>query len=65
MRPAVEADLDLAFSKCDIGWHVDQIAEDLAGLGIRVAPHPFGEDPIETAGDDQQNHVEINLESDG
>ena len=64
MGSAVEADLDLVFHQCDIGWHVDQIAEDLPGLGIRIATHPLGEDTGETTGDDQQDHIEIDLEPD-
>ena len=65
MRPAVEADLDLAFSQCDVRRHVDQIAENLAGLGVGIAARSFGEETLETAGDDQQDHIEVDLEPDG
>ena len=64
MRAAVEADLDLAFSDCDVGRDVDEIAEDLASLSVGIAAHGFGEDAIEPTGDDEKDHVEIDLESD-
>ena len=64
MRAAMEADLDFAFSDCDVGRDVDQITEDLASLSIGIAAHGFGEDAIEPTGDDEKDHVEIDLESD-
>src|SRR5580693_5945792 len=64
MRAAMEADLDFAFSDCDVGRDVDQIAEYLASLSIGIAAHGFGEDAIEPTGDYEENHVEIDLESD-
>jgi len=63
VRAAVEADLDFAFSDGDVGWDVDQIAEDLASLRIGIAAHVFGQDAIDPAGDDEKHHVEIDLES--
>jgi len=43
VRTAVEAHLNFTIGNGDIGGHVDQISEDLTGLGIRIAAHPFGE----------------------
>ena len=63
MRAAMEADLDFAFRDGDVGREVDQIAEDLAGLRLRIAAHGFGEDAIEPTGDYEKYHVEIDLES--
>ena len=63
MRAAMKADLDFAFRDCDVGRDVDQIAEDLASLRIGIAAHGFGEDAIEPTGDDEKDHVEIDLES--
>ena len=48
-----------------VGRHVDQVAEDLAGLGVGVAAHATGEEPIEAAGDHEERHVEVDLEADG
>ena len=65
MRAAMEADLGFAFRDGDVGRDVDQVAEDLASLRIGIAAHRLGEDAIEPTGDDEKDHVEINLESDG
>jgi hypothetical protein len=47
-----------------IGWGVDQIAEDLAGLRIGIPAHPLGHESIQTTGDDEQVHVEVDFEPD-
>ena len=47
-----------------VGGHVDEIAEDLAGLAIGVAAHVLRETAIKSAGDDQQRHVEVYLQTD-
>ena len=65
MRAAMEADLDFMFGDRDVGRDVHQIAEDLASLRIGITAHGFSENAIESAGDDKQDHVEIDLESDG
>ena len=51
------------FSDGDVGRDVHQIAEDLASLSIRITAHGLGEKAIESAGEDQEDHVEIDLES--
>jgi hypothetical protein len=43
----VEADPDFIVSDGDVGGHVDEIAEDLARLGIVVAAHAAGYQTIE------------------
>jgi hypothetical protein len=43
----VEADPDFIVSDGDVGGHVDEIAEDLARLGIVVAAHAAGHQTIE------------------
>ena len=65
MGAAVEADLDLLLLDRHVGRHVDEVAEDLAGLGVGVAAHASGEEAVEAAGDDQEGHVEVDLEADG
>ena len=48
------------FGRCngDIGGHVDEIAKDLAGLGVVVAAHAAGR------GEDEEGHVEVDFEPD-
>ena len=64
MGAAVEAHADLAVGDGDVGGHVDEVAEDLARLSVIVAAHAAGHQAIEAAGDDQQRHVEVDLEAD-
>ena len=64
MGATVEAHCDLVSGDGDVCRHVDQIAEDTAGLGIIVASHASGHQPVEGAGEDEERHVEINLEAD-
>ena len=61
----VEFDPDFIVRDIDLGRHIDEVAEHLAGLSILVTTHATGHDAIEGAGEDQQTHVEIHLESDG
>jgi hypothetical protein len=42
----VEADPDFIVSDGDVGGHVDEVAEDLARLGIVVAAHAAGHQTI-------------------
>ena len=65
MGTAVKADLDFAIRYGDVGRNVDQIAKDLTGLSIGIAAHCFGENTIDPTGENQKDHVEIDLESDG
>ena len=39
MGAAVEAHSDFAFGDDDIGGHIDEVAEDLAGLSIVISAH--------------------------
>jgi len=43
----VEAAPDFIVSDGDVGGHVDEVAEDLASLGIVVATHSAGHQTIE------------------
>ena len=54
------------FGRCngDIGGHVDEIAKDLAGLGVVVAAHAAGGQAVEGRGEDEEGHVEIDFEPD-
>ena len=49
----------------DGGREINQIAEDLAGLRVGVAAQALGQQAVEATGQDQQRHVEVNLEADG
>ena len=61
----MEVHVDLAPGNRDVGWGVDEIAEDVACLSVRVTTHALGQQTVEAAGDDQQGHIEIDLETDG
>ena len=52
------------FGRCngDIGGHVDEIAKDLAGLGVVVAAHAAGGQAVEGRGEDEEGHVEIDFD---
>jgi hypothetical protein len=61
----VESNCDFAICDNDLRRHIDEIAEDLAGLSIVVTTHSTGHDAIEAARQNQESHVEIHLEADG
>ena len=65
MGTAVKADLDFAIRYGDVGGNVDQIPKDLAGLSIGITAHCFGENSIDPTGENQKDHVEIDLQADG
>ena len=65
MGAAVEADGDVTVGDDDVGRHVDEVAEDLTGLGVVVAAHASSHEAIEAAGEHEQGHVEVDLEADG
>ena len=65
MSAAMEAHPDFAIGDGDVGRHVDEVAEDQAGEGIVVAAHAAGHEPVETGGEDEEGHVEVDLEADG
>ena len=41
MWAEMEPHPDLVFRNCDVGRYLDEIAEDLARLGIIIAAHPW------------------------
>ena len=47
MGAAVEAHPDFVLGNCNIGRHIDEVAEDLARLGIIVAAHAASHQTIE------------------
>jgi hypothetical protein len=49
MGSAVEIYIYPGWGDLDSGGDVDQVTENLACLGIGVAPHAVGEAPIESA----------------
>src|SRR5512136_2964982 len=61
---AMEADGDFAVRDGDVGGHVDEVAEDEAGLGLVVAAHAACQEAVESGGEDEERHVEVDLESD-
>ena len=63
MGAPVESDWFI-FSNGDVGRHVDEVAEDLACLGIVVAAHAARHQAIEPGGEDEKGHVEVDLETD-
>ena len=59
----MEGHRHLSRGDVDGGRHIDEIAKDVAGLGVAVAAHATGEQAIESAGDHQQRHIEVDFES--
>jgi len=64
MGTAMESHRDFVLGDGDFGRHVDEIAENLARLGIVVAAHAAGHEAIEPRCENEQRHVEVDLESD-
>ena len=60
----VEAHGDFPFRDGDVGRHIDEVAEDLASLSIAVSAHAVGHQAVEAGGDDEEGHVEVDLEAD-
>ena len=65
MGAAVEPYRHFAFRDGNIGGHIDQVAEDLSRLRIVVTAHAVRHQAIETAGEYEQRHIEVDLEADG
>lgn len=61
---SVEPHLDLALGDGDVGRHIDQIAEYLAGLSVIVSAHATRHETIEARSDDEECYVKIDLEAD-
>ena len=59
MRSAIKLNANFLWGNIYLSWHVQQIAEDLAGLGVGVAAHPPGEQLVQSAGGDEQEPVGI------
>src|ERR1017187_6546573 len=53
MCPAMEVHCDFFVGHFDIGWHINQVAEDLTGLCVSVTPHSLSDQPVEAAGQDR------------
>jgi len=64
MGAAMETHPDFVLGDGDVGRHVDEIAEDLARLGVVVAAHATGHETIEPRCENEQRHVEVDLEAD-
>ena len=64
MGSAVESNSHFVIGHGDVGRHVDEITEDLARLGIVISTHAASHQAIERLRDDQERHVEIDLEAD-
>ena len=54
MRSALIAHSHLPPGNGDIRRQIHEVAEDLAGLGIGLAPHPPGQQPVQPAGEDEE-----------
>jgi hypothetical protein len=55
----MESDSDLFVRDGHVCRHVDEVAEDLSGLGVIVPAHAIGHQAIEAAGKDQQSHIVV------
>lgn len=49
----------------DIGRHGEKVPKDVTGLSIRVAANTAGEPAIQSAGDDEEGQIKVDLEGDG
>ena len=64
MGSAVESHTYLGWRDLDGGGEVDQVTENLACLGIGVAPHAVGEAPIEPACHHEEREIKVHFECD-
>jgi hypothetical protein len=55
MGAAMESYGDFLFGNRDVGWHVDEIAEDLPCLSIFIAAHAAGHEAIEPRCEHEQS----------
>jgi hypothetical protein len=62
---AVKADEDFFGGDFHVGWHIYDVAKDLPGLSIGVAPHSLSQEPIQPAGNHHQDHIKVDLEANG
>ncbi len=56
--------MNLRWSHFDSGWKVNQVSENLACLGIGIAPHTVGEKPVKSACDNKKREIKIDFERD-
>ena len=59
MGAAVEVDMDFGVGDRDVGGRVDEVTEDVPGIG--VAAHATRRQAVQAAGNDQQRHVEVHI----
>jgi hypothetical protein len=64
MCTPVKFDIDAIVFNLDIGRHINQVSKYLARLSVRIPSHSFGQEPIESPGDNQERHVKVHLKSD-
>lgn len=55
---------DLVVGDGDVAGHVDEIAKEVSCLGVSVAAHPARKQSVEAAGDDEEDHGDVDLEAD-
>jgi hypothetical protein len=60
----MESQPDFGIGDDDVGGHVDKVAEDLSCLRVVVAAHAACHHTVETGGEDEERHVEVDFESD-
>ena len=65
MSSTVEADNDMSVSDFNIGWGVKEVPEEVPCLGVTISSHSLGQAPVEPAGDDEEDHVKVNLQAHG
>lgn len=63
MGATVEADGDFLFANANVGGHVDEVAEDLAGLRVSIATHLVRDGAVESAGESEEGHIEVDLQT--
>ena len=61
---SVESHGDLAVGDGDVGGHIDDVTVDLSRLSVIVSAHAAGHEAVEAGCDDQERHVEVDLEAD-
>jgi hypothetical protein len=54
VRSALITHFHLPLGNGDIRRQIHEVAEDLAALGIGVARHPPGQQPVRPAGEDEE-----------
>jgi len=60
---AVKADVNLFAGDFHVGWHIYDVAKDLSGLSIGIAPHSLTQEAIQSTGNHHQSHIKVDLET--